>query len=182
MLYSFFTTQWNSPSKGDWTELVKRDLEDLNIPCSFEVIKSKSKEAFNNLVKKKTKEFAFKLLQEKKHSHTKMENINYEDLKIQTYFTRQDIRTEQKKILFKFRTRMARFGQNYRGGKEKIVYPLCDSHIDNQDLSYICPVIRKEVKIRGSSSDIYCQEINKNTVETLEKIVEVRKSLLEEKE
>ena len=165
MLYSFFTTQWNSPSKGDWTELVKRDLEDLNIPCSFEVIKSKSKEAFNNLVKKKTKEFAFKLLQEKKHSHTKMENINYEDLKIQTYFTRQDIRTEQKKILFKFRTRMARFGQNYRGGKEKIVCPLCDSHIDNQDLSYICPVIRKEVKIRGSSSDIYCQEINKNTVE-----------------
>ena len=77
---------------------------------------------------------------------------------------------------------MARFGQNYRGGKEKIVCPLCDSHIDNQDLSYICPVIRKEVKIRGSSSDIYCQEINKNTVETLEKIVEVRKSLLEEKE
>ena len=109
-----------------------------------------------------------------------MENINYEDFKIQRYFTREDIKIEQKKIIFKFRTRMAKFGQNYRGGKEKIVCPLCESHLDNQELSYICPVIRNEFKISGSSSDIYSEEIHKNTVETIEKIVEIRKSMLDE--
>ena len=72
---------------------------------------------------------------------------------------------------------MAKFGQNYRGGKEKIVCPLCESHLDNQELSYICPVIRNECKC---SSDIYSEEIHKNTVETIEKIVEIRKSMLDE--
>ena len=104
-----------------------------------------------------------------------MENIYYEDFEIQRYFTREDIKIEQKKIIFKFRTRMAKFGQNYRGGNEKIVCPLCDSHLDNQELSYICPVIRIELKISGSSSDIYSEEIHKNTVETIEKLLKLGK-------
>ena len=29
MLYSFFLTQWHTPSKGDWTEQVKADLEEF---------------------------------------------------------------------------------------------------------------------------------------------------------
>ena len=33
MVYSFFITQWYSPSKGDWTEQVKEDLMDFDIPC-----------------------------------------------------------------------------------------------------------------------------------------------------
>ena len=43
MLYSFFITQWNNPSKGDWTEYVKQDLKDFKIPQSFKLIQSKSK-------------------------------------------------------------------------------------------------------------------------------------------
>ena len=31
MLYKFFVTQWNNPTRGDWTELVKEDLKDFGI-------------------------------------------------------------------------------------------------------------------------------------------------------
>ena len=53
MLNSFFITQWNNPTRGDWTEEVKSDLEDFGIPCSFEWIKSKSQLSFKSLVKTK---------------------------------------------------------------------------------------------------------------------------------
>jgi hypothetical protein len=58
MLYSFFTTQWHNPSKGDWTEQVRKDLEEFGIPCNFEHIRSKSKETFKKIVKVKAKELA----------------------------------------------------------------------------------------------------------------------------
>ena len=180
MVYSFFITQWNSPTKGDWTELVQKDLEDLEIPCSFEFIRSKSKEAFKSLVKAKAKEYAFKILQRKQDSHTKMKNLKYEGIKTQKYFTRTDISIEQKKIIFKYRTRMADFGQNYRGGREKVICPLCESHVDSQELSLICPEIKNKVVISGSISDIYKEDIELETVEAIEKITQIRTNSLED--
>ena len=53
MLGSFFITQCNFPCKGDWIELVTKDLEDFGISNSFDFIKSKSKGVFKNLVKEK---------------------------------------------------------------------------------------------------------------------------------
>ena len=71
MVYSFFITQWYSPSKGDWTEQVQQDLIDFKIPCSFQSIESKSAEAFKKLVKRQAKEYALGSLQEKKAKHRK---------------------------------------------------------------------------------------------------------------
>ena len=56
MLYSFFITQWYNPCKGDWTEQVNEDLNDLEITCSFDYIERKSTEAFKKIVKLKAKE------------------------------------------------------------------------------------------------------------------------------
>ena len=62
MLYRFFITQHNFPSKGDWSEIVKKDLEDFDINNSFDFIKSKSKGVFKKLVKQKSREYALKKL------------------------------------------------------------------------------------------------------------------------
>ena len=66
MLYSFFTTQWHSPCKGDWTEQIKEDLAELKIPSSFNFIQSKSKDSFKRFVKIKAKELDLKNLLRKK--------------------------------------------------------------------------------------------------------------------
>ena len=44
MIHQFFKTQWYNPTKGDWTETVRLDLEDFCIPISLEAIKKHTKE------------------------------------------------------------------------------------------------------------------------------------------
>ena len=103
-----------------------------------------------------------------------MKDLKYESIKIQKYFTRSDLSIEQKKLLFKFRTRMSDFGENYRAGREKVICPLCESHVDNQKLSFICPEIKNKVVICGKMSDIYRDDIKLETVEAIQKITQIR--------
>ena len=114
MLYSFFLTQWYNPSKGDWTVQVQKDLEMFDIECDFEFIRNKSKEAFKKLVKVKAKEYALKKLTVKKESHSKMTNLKYPEIVMQKYMLREDLKKEQKLLMFKYRTRMAKYGENFR--------------------------------------------------------------------
>ena len=59
MLSKFFLHQWDQPSKLDWTEQVKKDLEDLDMPVSLEFVQSKSQVVFSKLVKEKIKKYEF---------------------------------------------------------------------------------------------------------------------------
>ena len=90
MLYTFFLTQWHNPCKGDWTEQVKEDLADFKIQCSFEEIEKKSKESFKKLVKIRAKELALEQLQSKQNKHSKMENLSYSEVKIQSYLNSEE--------------------------------------------------------------------------------------------
>ena len=86
MLYKFFITQFNHPCRGDWTETVKQNLQEFDIQCDFDYMKSKSKEAFKRLVKIKAKEAALEDLKTKQKKHSKMENVYNSELKPQPYF------------------------------------------------------------------------------------------------
>ena len=180
MLYSFFITQWHTPSRGDWTLQVQKDLSDFNIPCSFDYIQSKSKEAFKRIVKVKAKEIALNLLKNKQHQHSKLKNLNYKELKIQKYLMSEEVKTSQKKTNFKFRTHMENFGENYRGGNGPAICPLCKSHLDNQELSYHCEELKEKIEIKGTLKEIYQDNIKPETIETILKISEFRKLKLEE--
>ena len=83
MLYNFFTTQWQNPSKGDWTELVKDNLEEFGMSSDFDYIRSKSKDTFKKIVTGKSRELALRELLNKKERHTKMAKVAYSELKIQ---------------------------------------------------------------------------------------------------
>ena len=71
-----------SQSKGDWSEQLKEDMKDFEIPINFDEIKSKSKEAFKSMVQIKAKEYALKILTEKQAIHSKMESLHYSELKM----------------------------------------------------------------------------------------------------
>ena len=60
MLSIFFFIQWNNPTKGDWCEQTKSDLEEFGISCNFELIRSKTKNAFKKLVKLKNNQNTLK--------------------------------------------------------------------------------------------------------------------------
>ena len=61
MLFKFLSVQWKYPTnKQNWTEHVKGDLENFEIPIDLELIKSKSEFSFKSLVKKNSKVYAWK--------------------------------------------------------------------------------------------------------------------------
>ena len=81
----------------------------------------------------------------------------------------QALKTKQKKLIFKGRVKMFEFGENYRGGRPQVTCPLCSLHLDNQEMSYQCPVVKSGVDIVGNIEDIYKKEIQPETEETIEK-------------
>ena len=176
MLSTFFSTQWNNPSRGDWSEQIKVDLNDFGIDCNFEEIKSKSKDSFKQLVKVRAREFAKMWLTEKKASHSKMDGVHYSELKMQSYL-KSSCTLEQKRTIFRWRTRIERFGENYRGGGGPIICPLCETHLDNQPMSLHCPVIKEEIE-NSNIDDLLKSNVSQKTADTITEINKIRENKL----
>ena len=180
MLHQFFVTQLNNPTKGDWTETVKEDLEDFGIQMNTEIIKSKSKEAFKRLVKVKAKEYGLEMLLKKKENHSKMSKLTYSELKLQSYFSIPGINIQQVRNMFKFRVRMAEVGENFRGKSARVACPLCSNHLDNQEMLFQCEVIREKVDIKFGLEDVYKDDIKIEVAEEISEIMKTREKLIEE--
>ena len=94
---------------------------------------------------------------------------------MQNYMQSEVLKTKQKKLLFKGRVKMLEFGENYRGGRPQVMCPLCALHLDNQEMSYQCPVVKSGVELSGNIEEIYKDQIPPETAETIERILEFRK-------
>ena len=136
MLAKFFQAQSKYPVKGDWTEQVKIDLEDFGIQENLDWIKSKSVNSFKRLVKKKAKQYALSEFLRKKSIHSKLDNIEYTELKMQKYLSSGLVSASQGKILLKFRSRMANYDNNF--GSSESSCKLCQNHPDSQEYIYKC--------------------------------------------
>ena len=178
MLSKVFNTQWKHPVKDDWTIQVQKDLEDFSIDLSLKEIKEKSEYSFKRLVKIKMKEYTLDYLLNIKEKHSKMENLHYTELKLQNYLTDDDISVKEAKNLFKFRTRMARFKENFKNSYVGIACPLCLVLPDTQAHCVQCPVIKTKVNIKGVYSNIFSEDIPQDVSKTLLEISEFRENLL----
>ena len=118
MLYKFFISQWDQGTELDWTEQVRLDLKDLNLPISLKFIKSKSKFSFKRMVKENMKNYEFKKLMDEKSSKSKMKSLYYTELKMQDYLKLTTMTKSQAIVVFKFRLRMSPFGENFRAGQQ----------------------------------------------------------------
>ena len=109
MLAKVFKIQWKYPVKDDWTLQVQEDLKDLKIRMSLKEIEGKSDYSFKRLVKIRSKEHALDYLSDMKSKHSKMENLDYLELKLQNLLFDGQITVQEAKNLFRFRTRVAKF-------------------------------------------------------------------------
>ena len=83
----------------------------------------------------------------KKSISKKMNKISYNDLKIQPYITAKDISNDTVKEIFKYRTHMLDFDDNFKGSSESpSVCKLCKSHSDSQDRLEDCIVLQNHHK------------------------------------
>ena len=74
---------------------------------------------------------------------------------------------------------MERYGENFRGGASSITCPLCKTHLDNQAMSFQCPIIKNEIDIKGKMNDVYKEDIPKDSIQTILDITRFRKRKLE---
>ena len=179
MLAKVFKTQWKYPSKDDWTIQVQEDLKHFGIKMDLEEIGGMSSYRFKKLVKMKSKEYALEYLLKLKTKHTKMENLEYVELKLQSYLRTKEITVQEAKNLYKFRTRSAKFGGNMKNNANvSIACPLCQVQHDTQEHCVKqCSVVKSKVKVNGSYDDIFLDEVPVEIAKTLMEITELREKI-----
>ena len=165
MLNKFFDAQWKYPTNDDWTTTVQTDLEDFGI--DFKVMKTKSKTSFIKFVKRKAKEYALDKYLTKKERHSKMEGLFYSEVKIQSYLSENTLTADQSRTVFSYRTRMAQYGENYQNNNGHTMCPLCLTHLDSQAFSFSCPMIVKNVPLKGKYKNIFSDKIDTDLANTL---------------
>ena len=114
LLYKFFQAQLRSPSKGDWCELVQKDLKDFNIVDTFDEIEKTKENTFKKKVKKACKIYVFKKLMEIRSQHSKSKEAEYFKLETSKYLMSNMFSVTQSRLLFKLRSRMLQVKMNFK--------------------------------------------------------------------
>ena len=106
-LSTVFNVQRKFPSKkkDDWVSEIKGDLKKCNINFSDEEIKTMSKYTFKRIIREAIDLKVMSYLIELQGKHSKSKNLVYSS-ETQTYLRSNKLSTENKKILFKLRSKM----------------------------------------------------------------------------
>ena len=131
MLSKFFLAQWHNPVNHDWTVTVQKDLVDLGLNFDLSQIKKFKKEKFAEIVKKAIKAAAFSELMTRKQSHSKMKDLQYNELSMQNYLKSDLISFDKAKSLYKFRVRDVNVKNNRKTSNSDLNCPLHSS--SNED-------------------------------------------------
>ena len=129
----------------------------------FNDINLMKKAMFKKLVKIGCQKAAFSYLMTEKCEMSKMENLEYDNLKMQCYIKTDIISIRKQKLLFKWRTRMIKVASNY--GQIKAC-PICENYVslDSQEHLFKC----EELTILNIV--IFIQLIWKNSLRLLKRL------------
>ena len=105
---------------------------------------------------------------------SKMEKTLHARLEMQTYLKLKDISPEDAKLVFAYRTRMAKFSENFCGPHGPKMCLLCHTHLDNQQMVFNCPVIKPKLDEKGKYGDEFRSEIPSETIKNLKIITMLR--------
>ena len=147
----------------------KANLEELGLPTNLGEIKAMSQHKFKTLVKKKARDFEFQRFVDikEKRCKSKMKNLLYTSLKMQDYLHLENINPSQAKAIFKFCVRIAPFGENFRGGQQTVVCPLCKLHPDGQEESFSCVKVKQIIEVRGNYKEIFGWKFSPELIKTV---------------
>ena len=182
LLKTFFLTQLEQPTRGDWVSTVKQDLAELNINMSFEEIENVSEEAFKKFVKDKVQKAALDYLKSLQLTHSKSENLSYNELSLQGYLKSgtNNMTIKEKSFCFAARSRMIDVRCNYPQGQGQLMCRLgCDTK-ETQNHLLDCAALTDSniVQEVPAHDDIFGKDIAK--MEITSKILQVKFKLLKE--
>ena len=100
-----YMKQKESNLKGDWYRMIVSDFEFIEEAIDEEVIKNIQKEDYRVFINSKIKAGAYKYYMElKEKSRKKLKYLQYEEICIQPYLTKEYFSFDEKKLLFSLRS------------------------------------------------------------------------------
>ena len=112
-----------------------------------------------------------------KQKHSKMDNLKYVELKIQNYLKDGKITVKEAQNIYKYRTRVAKFKDNFKNNNDEFACPLCLTQPDTQAHCVQCPVVKANIDVRGEYTDIFTEDISQEISQTLLKITQFRENM-----
>ena len=128
---------------------------------------------FSELVKKQCRSVALEYLLNIKESHSKMDNLKYSELKLQSLYKSKQVYSTTAKNIFKWRTRMFELKNNFKTKYSNFSCPLCFKHLDDDESLLTCEILNspKSENINLNYKDLFKQDV--------EKMLSIGKSLQE---
>ena len=108
-----YEAQKTNTTKGDWIELVQKDFQLIEENFDEDILKNMSKYQYKKFVKDRIGKAAFKYLEGEKNKHSKIRDIKYKNLKIQSYILSDQLSNEDVCMLFALRSRMIKVKRNF---------------------------------------------------------------------
>ena len=183
LVKAVFMAQQEFPSKkkDDWVSEIQHNLTECNISYSAAEIKRMSQYKFKKIVKEaiQIKVMSYLFVLQRKHS--KSEKLVYTN-KMVPYLKSSELSTENKKILFKLRSKMLHFKANFSSMyKNNLQCSLCQdmNTIENEQHMLICPVLTNNPKLKEDIKNVKYEDVfsssNKQEVaaKVFKKIVEI---------
>ena len=94
----FLKAQLNSPVHGDWGQSCFRDLEELMIPLTICEIERMPEQKFRRIVKEKTELKAVEYLNDLKANHSKVMDLNHQNLAMQPYLEPNEMSVQETRV------------------------------------------------------------------------------------
>ena len=113
LIKKVYEAQKLKTTKGDWIELIRKDFELIEENFDEDMVKNMTKNKFKKFVKNKIGRAAFKYLENLKITHSKIRDIKYSKLEIQTYILSDELSNEEINTLFAVRSRMTPVKRNF---------------------------------------------------------------------
>ena len=114
ILYKIYRKQVTTYTKGDFVQILKKDLEMLKIPFDEELVRNLDKDTFKKLVTKAVDSAALAAYNNEKLSKSTIANLVHNKLKLQPYLDDPKVTTLQKHIIFKLRARTFEVKNNFK--------------------------------------------------------------------
>ena len=186
-----YIAQRESPTKGDFFNLVTEDFKKICKILDEEKIVSKSKEAHKRNIKTTIMIAAFQDLKERQSKHSKVKDIHYDKLETQQYMKSQLFTNEEVNLLFAIRSRMIDSKSNFKSKyiKDDLTCRICHKAEENQFHLLHCKVLNDVLKSNDIISeqvkyeDIYSEHKKQKLVTSIfAKLLNIRKQMLENRE
>ena len=166
-----FNTQKLKPVKNDWCLTVVEDLQQLDIYNSENEIANMKKSTFKTLITNKIRELASRFLNNLKDKHIKSKKLKNSHA-MQTYLMSSELTTDEKQLLFSFRTNTFQCKENYKFKYGSDLNCEICSQIDSQPHLLTCKVTDNLDLSGVKYSDIF------GTVKEQIKIIKILKQIV----